>query len=237
MTSLSEVAGLLERLRRHQQGAKVGPLVAVRDVFGRLNSKLPEFTAEAQRVEVEISPQFNVFRILRLAHKEVQTHTPFIGELLKPEGTHGQGFVFLKGFLKMAQRLGLSVPKSAPESSRWRVGIEEGVAPYGQIDIIVRCDALRYLLVIENKIRADEGQDQLSRYADWMATQRKAYDLRQMIFLTPTGRASDTIEIGRYTRLSYHEDIRDWLNKALDEVKSPTVRETVRQYIQIAEAC
>jgi hypothetical protein len=202
MIPLSEAAGLLERLHCYQQGAEAERLVPVRDFFGRLNLKLPEFRAEAQRVEIETSPQFNVFRILRLAHKEVQAHTPFLGELLNPKGNHGQGFVFLKGFLRMAQQRGLLLPPGSIESFRWQVGIEQGAAPYGNIDIIVRCLPLRYLLVIENKIWAGEQPDQLRRYADWMATQRKAYDVRQMVFLTPTGRTSDTIEDGGYTRLS-----------------------------------
>lgn len=237
MTPLSEMAGLLARLRCYQQAAEAERLVPVRDFFGRLNPKLPEFHAEAQRVELETSPQFNVFRILRLAHKEVQAHTPFLGQLLNPKGTHGQGFVFLKSFLAMAQKRGLMLPSSSIESFRWLVGIEQAVARGSNIDILVRCPALRYLLVIENKIWASEQPDQLRRYADWMATQHKQYDLREMVFLTPTGRSSDTIEEGKYTRLSYHDDIRLWLDEALGKVKSPTVRETVRQYIQVVEAC
>lgn len=237
MSPISEVAGLLERLHCYQQGAEAERLVPVRDFFGRLNPKLPEFRAEAQRVEIETSPQFNVFRILRLAHKEVQAHTPFLGELLNPKGTHGQGFVFLKGFLSMAQQRGLMLPNGSIEGFRWHVGIEQAAPPFGNIDILVRCSALRFLLVIENKIWASEQPDQLRRYADWMATQDKSFDLRQLVFLTPTGRTSDTIGACSHTCLSYHDDIRLWLREALAKVKSPTVRETVQQYVQIVEAC
>lgn len=234
---MSEVAGLLERLHCYQQSAEAERLVPVREFFSRLNPKLPEFSAEARRIEIETSPHFNIFRILRLAHKEVQAHTPFLGELLNPKGSHGQGFVFLRSFLAVAQRRGLVLPKGAIESCRWHVGIEQAAAPFGNIDILARCPALRYLLVIENKIWAGEQPEQLHRYAEWMGTQRNAYELRQMIFLTPTGRASDTIGPGGYTRLSYHEDIRLWLHDALANVMSVTVRETVRQYLQNVEGC
>lgn len=237
MTTLSQVARLLERLHCYQQDAEEERLASVSGFLGRLNQKLPDLRREAQRVGMESSPQFNVFRILRLAHKEVQAHTPFLGELLNPKGTHGQGFVFLEGFFRMAQQRGLMLPQGSIESFRWDVRIEQGAAPYGNIDIVVRCLPFRYLLVIENKIWSGEQPDQLNRYADWMQTQNNTYDLRQLLFLTPTGRASGTIEEARYTRLSYHYDIRLWLHEALHNVKSPAVRETVRQYVQIVEDC
>ena len=42
---------------------------------------------------------FNIFKILRVGHLEVKTHSPILGELLNPNGHHGQGAAFLRLFL------------------------------------------------------------------------------------------------------------------------------------------
>ena len=43
---------------------------------------------------------FNMFNILKVESSEVRMHSRFITELLNPGGSHGQGDVFLKLFLK-----------------------------------------------------------------------------------------------------------------------------------------
>src|SRR5580692_3482102 len=43
--------------------------------------------------------QFNIFKILGIGHYEVATHSPMLGNLLNPKGSHGQGDVFLRLFV------------------------------------------------------------------------------------------------------------------------------------------
>ena len=46
---------------------------------------------------------FNVFSVMNMEHSEVNTHSSIIGELLNPNGSHGQGDVFLKFFISEVQ--------------------------------------------------------------------------------------------------------------------------------------
>ena len=41
---------------------------------------------------------FNIFDVLKLSTSEVRTHSAFLAELLNPEGSHGQGDIFLRLF-------------------------------------------------------------------------------------------------------------------------------------------
>ncbi len=49
--------------------------------------------------ETEAS-RFNLFSILKIDWKEALVHTPFLAELLNPQGTHSQGDLFYKEFIR-----------------------------------------------------------------------------------------------------------------------------------------
>ena len=44
---------------------------------------------------------FNVFNILGLRSNETRTHSAFLAELLKPNGSHGMGDAYLKSFISL----------------------------------------------------------------------------------------------------------------------------------------
>jgi len=235
MDDLIGVAGLMRRFKRFKQQTQTERFAAVQGFFCRLHLRLPEFRAEEERIRRETSPEFNIFRILGLAHYEVRTHNPFIGELLDPQGSHGQGVVFLRAFFAVARTRGLRVPDNPIESGHWRVDLARPAGKSCILDIAILCSELRFLLIIENKVWAGEQPEQLGRYREWLDAQRSGYDLRQMVFLTPTGRASESRNPGTYVRLSY-QDLLDWLQLGLKEVRSTAVRETILQYAQIINA-
>jgi hypothetical protein len=131
------------------------------------------------------APAFNIFRILKLSRREVRAHTPMLGDLLDPQGIHSQGSLFLDAFLSIAAKQNLKLPGGSAPGASWKVRTEEYCGEYGIIDIIVRCKRLGYLLVIENKIDAQEGNNQLKRYHNWMETQRRSFPHRQLAFLGP----------------------------------------------------
>src|SRR5688500_2185160 len=142
-----ELSGLMERLNLYRAERSEQRLQSVREFLGRVQARLPEFRAEERHAELHDSPRFNVFRILRLAHKEVQSHTPFLSELLNPHGTHGQGCLFLEAFLNVAEHRGLKRPTGLVDKARWLVDIELPAGRFGNLDIVVRSPALRFLLV------------------------------------------------------------------------------------------
>lgn len=58
--------------------------------FQRLGEELKPLQARAAERAALETVDFNVFRVLRLARKEVITHTPFLANLFNPRGTHGK---------------------------------------------------------------------------------------------------------------------------------------------------
>jgi hypothetical protein len=167
--------------------------------------------------------RFNIFDILHVGHYEVRTHSPILAEFLNPQGSHGQGAVFLKHFLA-----GLSIPDFDPESAR--VATEVSIGALGRMDIEIT-DGSHRRIVIENKIYAGLQEEQLERYHQYAP---KA----TLLYLTLNGDSPpDGAEkaVGPNLRLvSYRGDIVRWLESCRKEAtNTPGVRETITQYIHL----
>jgi hypothetical protein len=176
---------------------------------------------------------FNLFQILGIGHYEVRTHSPIIAELLRPHGCHGQGDVFLRLFLK---KVGIGDPPF--QQSRTTVATERYIGPKtetkgGQLDIVIE-DGVRRRVLIENKIYAGDQENQLLRYYNY----DKDADL---IYLTldrrePSEYSSSGLDPGKYKRISYENEILDWLFDCRKEAAClPGVREVLSQYIALIE--
>ena len=137
----------------------------------------------------------------------------------------------------MTAQRGLILPPSGYERFRWHVEIEKYAGVHGNLDIIIFCREIGYLLVVENKIGAGEQKDQLRRYARWLKSQSDNFATRQLVFLTPTGREAVTAADESYICLSYHRDIRAWLVSSAEQTDAPPVKEVLRQYIQVIQDC
>jgi hypothetical protein len=203
----------------------------------QISAALPELLQNAKAYEARVSPRFNIYRILRLERKEVLVHTPILAELLNPAGTHGQGFLFLNSFLLMLERHGQKPFAATQEEHQWFVESEKPTYSHGNLDVLVTCPRLGCLIVIENKIGAQEREDQIWDYWCWMRKRIQQFPHQRLIFLTPDGREAHTAQVAEYMSLSYHSDICSWLENIIPQVKSPTVRETICQYLQIIEYC
>ena len=133
---------------------------------------------------------------------------------------------------------GKHFPITLPEDGR-RWQCRKGVSlPHGlgQADILLRGPGL--LLVLENKVFANDQESQLSRY--WKFVHIEAQDhhlLPIVVYLTPDGRAP-TDQSTRASpglmealiRLSYHEDIYELVQSTAELSKATSVVEVLRQY-------
>lgn len=174
---------------------------------------------------------FNLFQVLGIGHYEVKTHSPILAELLNPKGRHGQGAVFLDLFLTK-----LDIDKTAFNPVSTRVETERYIGPKtettgGRIDIVVE-DGIRRRILIENKINADDQENQLLRYHNY---DRNA----DLIYLTLFRSEASFYSAGglsenAYRRFSYEKEIRDWLIECRKEAAClPGVREMISQYIHL----
>ena len=179
---------------------------------------------------------FNLFRVLHLEAREELVHTPFLADLLDPQGAHGQGFLFLHAFIDAlsAAHSGFPAPVEELAAHAWFVETNRYIGGGGP-DIVLTCPGLSYLLVLENKVYADEETGQLARYAAWMESQREIYPSQALLFLTPTGDPSETAGGAAYYPVSYRREIVGMLKAALPEIAAPHLRETIRQYLDVIQ--
>lgn len=199
-----------------------------RELIQALNALRPKVDKEKRQHELqsrEHAPDFNIFSVLEPKTKE-SFHSTFLGDLLDPRGRHGQRELFLQGFLR-------------------RCGYEEDVGPWAD-EITIRreatifrgrCDLLieaprRLCIIIENKIDAPEGKNQLQLYFEYIQKPISVSERRMLVYLTPQGRASESLDSNNYVRLSYQEDVRKWLAEASRNVKPRNVRSVIEQYMQ-----
>lgn len=128
--------------------------------------------------------------IAKLKRDEVR-NSSVLAWWLAPKGTHGLNDAFLSKLLKEINKKNvLKVPTVV--SSRCRVRVES--CPDGErasrVDIEI--DDPGFFLIIEVKIDAPEGNDQLQRYCD--IARKKCRDRPwAILFLTPQGRASQNM--------------------------------------------
>ena len=226
----------LSRFKQHREAQTISRFSRLQGLLQRFSAALPQLQADERAYVRQHAPEFNVFRVLRLGRREVRAHTPMLGELLNPSGHHGQGTLFLEAFFEVAAEHGLQPPVGSVLPAQWKVRTEVFCGCFGNIDLILSCVALGYLLVIENKVDAQEADRQLERYHGWMETQCHHFPHRQLAFLTPTGRLAVTDAGFLYIRLSYHEAIRDWMRGVQEKVQAAAVRSLIAQYLETVES-
>lgn len=205
--------------------------------FQRMARDLVPLQAVAEERASLRAADFNVFRVLRLAHKEVITHTPFLANLLNPRGTHAQGDLFLRLFLERLRAKQPSLPLPSAKA-RWLVS-QELVTEFGNLDIRLRSHDARWQLVIENKIGAPDQFDQLARYWKQMMIHKAQYSVHQLVYLTPVERTPKASKepLPPYTNLTYRGDICSVLESALKKIRSPRLQYSLEQYLEITQSC
>lgn len=188
---------------------------------------------------------FNVFKILRIDRAEVRTHSPILGELLNPQGAHGQRSLFLKLFLSsiagskssdasFIQKVSEFHADTATLETEVNIGpVDTNNTEGGIIDVVLTDTKNRSHIFIENKIDANDQKNQLLRYHN--------HDKEAALFyLTLNGKPPSECSKGGggfYVHpISYGKDILRWLELCRKESAClPGVRETISQYIHLIE--
>ncbi|MDA3905141.1 MAG: PD-(D/E)XK nuclease family protein [Bacteroidales bacterium] len=197
-----------------------------------------ERNEEIVRIKKE---SFNIFSILRKEHDEEKLHSAFLAELLNCKGSHGLKTTFCKLFVK---RFLIDKPVSSQFTVDETVKVrkEKSIGDLGQIDIYLE-NGEKEIIIIENKIYAEDQEEQLIRYNNHLKKiTGKEKHKGTLIYLTLNGDLPAEISINSrgntlkegevYYCRSYKVDIIDWLNDCLKEAADfPFVRETIKQYI------
>lgn len=184
---------------------------------------------------------FNLLTLLEVEKLE-RNHSRILSELLNPRGSHGQGSLFLEHFLSLVG-LGHLDAQISP-FSHIEVRSELPVTEESRLDIVIRCSRPPFYLIVENKIRSDEGarnssgKRQVEKYRDWLDQFKDTFKETCLVFLTIHRSKSDSFKDNKpaeHKQLSYLRDITSWLQDCLPDVKAPRVEHTLRQYLQTVE--
>jgi len=169
--------------------------------------------------------RFNIFQICGVNHYE-NTHSAILAEFLNPNGSHGLSSKLLDCFFDTLGELFI-IQNFNSEKSRVRV---EHSTEEGRIDILIE-DNRKNVIIIENKIYANDQPEQLKRYNRYAQKNYKEY---QIFYLTLFGEKA-TKQSGEgvnYLPISHKEHIINWLEKCVAIAsRYPIVRETIIQYI------
>lgn len=173
---------------------------------------------------------FNIFSILRNEYDEVNLHSKFIVELLKDKN-YGKKFIEL-----LLSTIGIE----KFNYKRVNVFSEYFVKNNGRIDIILKffLENNKKVIIIENKIYADDQYQQLKRYYDSMLLEGYKFEEIELVYLTLTGiePSEDSIKglpdnvKENIKVISYKDDIITWIESCIKEVAQvPIIRETLVQ--------
>lgn len=142
---------------------------------------------------------FNIFDATGIKDQETR-HSHLLYYLLSPQERHGLGMLPLRTFLIRAAEIAspsIAHRLAVIEHDRGRVERERSVSFREERlanpeqrdrrpDLVITFEDERFIVVVENKIWAKAGKNQLQDYAAWLQRDYPDWD-HLMIFLTPAG--------------------------------------------------
>ncbi|MGN1057724.1 MAG: PD-(D/E)XK nuclease family protein, partial [Candidatus Avelusimicrobium sp.] len=154
----------------------------------RLLKQVTEIRLRHEEEARRTGENWNVFYAIgKRLYKRELLHSHFISVLLEPKNPAGKGSIFLKLFLEtLAEACEEQLDISAFCTGNVKIITEKNIGPItkdyesgGRIDIFIENG--RQQIVIENKIYAEEQQNQLYRY-------HKKYPNAILFYLTLNGK-------------------------------------------------
>jgi hypothetical protein len=172
---------------------------------------------------------FSIFHACDIVRNEVVLHSRFIGYLLNPKAGHRQKDKFLKLFFET-----FDIQES---TDGFQVEIEKSIGRVnqetvdgGRIDVFISNPLKKLAIAVEVKIWAEEQENQLERYFDYIQkTTNNATD-NSVLYLTLNGEESK-YPFKKYKSISFSNDILNWIEKCrIASIDQPLIRETLTQY-------
>lgn len=195
--------------------------VYAQELLNRVTLRRQVVSETFSQVAPELAPGFEFFRYARLDENALSA---IFAEMLRPEGSHGQGAAFLRLFLKA---VGLDAP-SLPRDVR--VQTEFQANGQRRIDIVVKAD--NFMIAIENKPWACDQDNQLHDYAAFVRSRPGVGENWRMIYLSnrePEQRSmraherKDMIEDGHLVEVNFRQ-VAAWVEACAKEARALRVR-------------
>jgi len=204
-----------------------------------------ELTALARRFETNLKKRhvnlgFNLFAIVSDLYYRENFHSDILKAVLDPEATHGEKTKYLHLFLAFIQLHGAGVASADYANA-------EVVREEGKIDILIKDDASRKAIIVENKINgAPDMPRQLPRYLEIVTA--AGYSCDTIIYLRLNGHAgpdvtgwtaTDKRQIKALIKVipAYDETevdlLNGWLVPCQKAAHNPDAQHLLRQYTEL----
>lgn len=185
-----------------------------------------------REIEKLTGEEFNIFKIIELQSSEVRLHSAILTDLLNPLGSHGQGDLYLKIFVKRLGIANFDTKTAVAEYEKNTGFINSDYTKGGRIDILIT-DQYKKHIIIENKIYAADQKNQMLRYYNFDPNAHLFY--LNLFGIAPSEFSTNNkLSESQYKIISYSYDIIGWLEECKKEAVSlPIIRETVVQYINL----
>lgn len=177
--------------------------------------------------------KFNVFQVLDIEEKE-KFICRVLSELLSPSGSHNQGSLFLRPFVRKVPGLN-DIPDSELDDAE--VSCEYTTRKNRRIDIAIK--TANYFVAIEVKINAGDSDNQCRDYYEEAKRHCADEEHAKIVYLTPYGNEpAPESASGEEICISFEKDIHEWLEECLSysEIEyAVSVREIMRQFLKTTE--
>ncbi|WP_159450427.1 PDDEXK-like family protein [Bradyrhizobium mercantei] len=204
--------------------AAVSPAIDEEQRLLALISDLELFAAQSDRSSL------NIFELVGLDRQEIK-HSRFLKFLLTPAERHGLGDAFLKEFIAKVFERCQSDPPIRPLAFSL-ASFEDALVQteWRNIDILIESKSNRFVLAIENKIDAGEGNGQLSKYEKVIDATYPHYRCA-LAYLTPPD--ADTPSSSRWSSISYADVLQALTKARQSKVLAPEIQLTINHYVEL----
>lgn len=212
-------------------------------------------TLHQKLCELEKPRDLNFFEAAGLTTQEVK-HSAFFAWLLNPKQTHNKGKLFLSDFLQslydyagereipsnaeiLSQILTFSELTEFANADDIIVETEKVIDnPESRIDIILKSENTKTVLVIENKVFTSTHDDQLRRYCEEVVKLETNDCLKKIfVYLTPFGEVPKDID-GNYQNnwciIDYGTIIKNLKNR-IGKLQNPKLKMFIGDYISMVD--
>ncbi|HZL79376.1 MAG TPA: PD-(D/E)XK nuclease family protein [Candidatus Limnocylindrales bacterium] len=200
--------------------------------FREVESRLKLAEDKQRELDRNEGTRFNIFGLI---DPDENKFSDILKDLLDPNGTHGQGDVFLRLLIEKLDDA-LHCEHTAKAKVQREVCTTSLCNQHRRMDILVETDIL---LAIENKIDAPERENQVKDYLENLAGDTSATGQRYaLIYLTPDHRPPDylnaedlRINESHLFCWSYQCELTEWLEACRRECKAPKIRFFLSDFI------
>jgi hypothetical protein len=222
----------LDAIANHYQDEKMTELNENEETLTNFITNNPEL----DQLEVLVA-EFNPFSVLDIVHHEIR-HSNVLAWLLDPNENHGLGDAVLRRIIIEVLKQGTtSFPLSVAEIIRCQfngVAIHrEYKAKTRRIDILLECAQPRFVMIVENKLRAGESKNQLRDYLDYVTNKFHTTPVLP-IYLTISGDDPSDTNYATLSHCSIHSILKNILNLHRDNL-NPKKYEFIEYYLKSLE--